>query len=50
MNEHNKKARCVNISDPVMALSPGNFCAGLGVQASKETARKLKFGKLLSLR
>ena len=25
------------------------FCVGLGVQASKETARKLKFNKLLSL-
>ena len=29
--------------------SPGDFCVGLGVQASKETARKLKFNKLLSL-
>ena len=28
---------------------PGDFCVGLGVQASKETARKLKFNKLLSL-
>ena len=29
---------------------PGDFCVGLGVHASKETARKLKFDKLLSLR
>ena len=33
-----------------MVLPPGDFCVGLGVQASKETARKLKFNKLLSLR
>ena len=34
---------------PVMVLPRGNFCVGLGVQASKETGRKLKFDKLLSL-
>ena len=28
---------------------PGDFCVGLGVQASKETAQKLKFNQLLSL-
>ena len=34
-----------------MVLPPhsGDFCVDLGVQDSKETARKLKFNKLLSL-
>ena len=53
MEEHNKKAKYVDISlllwfylpNPL----PGDFCVGLGVQAGKETARKLKFNKLLSL-
>ena len=33
-----------------MVLPLGGLCVGLGVQASEETARKLKFNKLLSLR
>ena len=33
-----------------MVLPPEDFCVGLGVQASKETTRKLKFNKLLSVR
>ena len=32
---------------PPPSPSPGDFCVGLGVQVSKETARKLKFNKLL---
>ena len=32
-----------------MVLPPRKFFVGLGVQASKETARKLKLSKLLSL-
>ena len=39
------------ISVSCYGLPPGDLCAGLkDVQASKETARKLKFNKLLSLR
>ena len=34
---------------PPPSPSPGDFCVGLGVQASKEAARKLKFNELLSL-
>ena len=33
MNEHNKKARYVDIY-PVMVPPPGDFCVGLDVQAS----------------
>ena len=54
MKEHNKKAKYVDISIllwflPPPSPTPGDFCVGLGVQASKETVRKLKFNKLLSL-
>ena len=52
MKEHNKKAKYVDISILLwlyLPPSPGDFCVGLGVQASKEIARKLKFNKLLSL-
>ena len=51
MKEHNKKAKYVDISILLLFYlpSPGDFCVGLGVQVSKETARKLKFNKLLSL-
>ena len=53
MKEHNKKAKYVNISILLLFYLPPplnrDFCVGLGVQASKETARKLKFNKLLSL-
>ena len=51
MKEHNKKAKYVDISILLwfyLPPSPGDFCVGLGVQASKETARKLKVNKLLS--
>ena len=35
---------------PSPSPSPGDFCVGLGVlQTSKETTRKVKFNKLLSL-
>ena len=50
---HNKKqsmwisVSCYGSTSP--SPSPGDFCVGLGVQASKETARKLKLNKLLSL-
>ena len=53
MKEHNKKAKYVDVSillvlpPPSPSPSPGDFCVGLGVQASKETATKLKFNKLL---
>ena len=53
MKEHNKKqsmwmsVSCYGSTSP--SPSPGDFCVGLGVQASKETARKLKFNELLSL-
>ena len=51
MKEHNKKAKYVDISILLWFYLPlpGGFCVGLVVQASKETARKLKFNKLLSL-
>ena len=53
MKKHNKKAKYVDISVLLWFYLPnpllGHFCVGLGVQASKETARKLKFNKLLSL-
>ena len=52
MKEHNKKAKYVDISILLwfyLPPLPGDFCVGLSVQASKETARKLKFNKLLSL-
>ena len=52
MKEHNKKAKHVDISILLWFYLPpplGDFCVGLGVQASKETARKLKFNKLLFL-
>ena len=53
MKEHNKKqsmwisVSCYGSTSPPPV--PIDFCVGLGVQASKETARKLKFNKLLSL-
>ena len=53
--EHNKKAKYVDISIllwfylPPHPPVPIDIFVGLGVQASKETARKLKFNKLLSL-
>ena len=53
MKEHNKKqsmwisVSCYGSTSP--SPSPGDFCVGLGVQASKETARKFKLNKLLSL-
>ena len=34
-------------SPPSSSPSPGDICVGLGVQASNETATKLKFNKLL---
>ena len=43
MEGHNKKARYVDINILLWFHSPGDFCVGLGIQASKETARKLKF-------
>ena len=54
MKEHNKKAKNVDISIllwfyPPLPPLPGDFCVGLGVQASKETARKFKFNKPFSL-
>ena len=52
MKEHDKKEKYVDISILLwfyLPPSPGDLCVGLGVQASKETARKLKFNKLLSL-
>ena len=50
MKEHNKKAKYVDISILLWFYPlPEDFCGGLGVQASEETARKLKFNKLLSL-
>ena len=56
MKEHNKKSKVCGYQFPVMVLPPspppplpGDYCVGLGVQASKETARKLEFNKLLSL-
>ena len=45
MKEHNKKAMSVSC----YGSTSGDFCVGLGVQASKETARKLKSSKLLPL-
>ena len=50
MKEQNKKSNACGYQYPVMVLPPLEFCIGLAVQASKETARKLKFNKLLSLR
>ena len=38
------------ISVSCYGLPHGDFCVCVGVQASKESARKLKFNKLLSLR
>ena len=50
MKEHNNKAKYVDISILLwFSLPPGDFCVGLGVPASKKTARKLQFNKLLSL-
>ena len=54
MKEHDKKAKHVDISILLWFYlpptpSPGDFCVSLGVQTSKETARNLKFNKLLSL-
>ena len=34
---------------PPPPQSPSDFCVRLGVQATKETAKKLKFNKLSSL-
>ena len=48
MKEHNKMLG-VWISVSCFGSTPLKLFAGLGVQASKETARKLKFSKLLSL-
>ena len=47
MKEHDKK-QGMWISVSCYGSTPGDFCVGLGVQASKETARKLKFYNLLS--
>ena len=53
MKEHNRKAKYVDISILLWFYPPPppriDFCVGLGVQASKETARKLKFRDLLCL-
>ena len=49
MKEHNKMLG-VWISISCFGSTPLRRFVGLGVQASKETARKLKFSKLLSLR
>ena len=50
MKEHDSKAKYVDISILLwFYIPPRYFCVGLGVQASKETVRKLKFNKLLSL-
>ena len=57
MKERNKKAKYVDISillwfylpPPPPPPIPGDFCVGLSLEVSKETARKLKFNKLLSL-
>ena len=48
MKEHNKKGKYMDISILLWFYPlPGDFCVGFGVQASKETARKLIFNKLL---
>ena len=49
MKEHNKMLG-VWISVSCFGSTPLKRFVGLRVQASKETARKLKFSKLLSLR
>ena len=51
MKEHtcNKKSKECGYQYPALVLPLRDLCVGLSVQASKETARKLKF-KLLSLR
>ena len=48
MKEHNKNTKYVDISILLWLYlpSPRDFCVRLGVQASKETAKKLKFNKL----
>ena len=49
MKEHNKKQSMWISVSCYGSISPRDFCVGLGVHTSKETARKLKFNKLLSL-
>ena len=40
MKEHDKKIKMCGYQYPVNnGLPPGDFCIGLGVQSSKETAR-----------
>ena len=47
MKERNKKQGVWISVFCYDSIHPGDFCVGLGVQASEETARKLKFNKLL---
>ena len=50
MKEHINKILDVWISVSCFGSTPLKLFVELGVQASKEAARKLKFSKLLSLR